>query len=288
MITRSREQCLLASSDALPQMSEHACQSAHEIRPAGLCSREADDQRGSRGHGDARLDRRPPGAWRALQTKGAEQRADAPEAAFTAGAFAQFVRNPTWRQAGAVLLPLRVPGQDRDRAQRRVNPGNEPQAPVTSIEAHHARTQIRTAEEAWRIVYTYARRWHIEISWRYGTSELVLESSRLWSWERRPKVVFSATLSYAFLLSPVYPSLYAGAALAPPLLVPPHGKAEPRRLDSALSPTLGAQPPLARLPPAGFLSHLRQCGMAHTPGRGRAGRTLHAGAGCAVARGPTS
>jgi hypothetical protein len=63
-----------------------------------------------------------------------------------------------------------------------------------------------TAEEAWQIVYTYARRWYIEISWRYGTSGLVLVSPRRWSWERRPKVLLSATLAHAFLLSLLIPA----------------------------------------------------------------------------------
>ena len=146
---------------------------------------------------------------------------------------------------------------------------------------------IRTAEVAWQIIYTYARRWHIEICWRYGTSELVLESPPCGAGNAGRRVALGDP-GLCLLAFPDYPSLYAGAALAPPFLVPPHGKAESRRLGSALSPTLGAQPPLARLPPAGFLSHLRKCGMTRAPGRGRAGRSLHAGAECAVAREPTS
>lgn len=60
---------------------------------------------------------------------------------------------------------------------------------------------VETAADAWRVVYTYARRWQIEVSWRYGKSELALESPRLWSWERRQKLLLLATLAYAFLLS---------------------------------------------------------------------------------------
>lgn len=60
---------------------------------------------------------------------------------------------------------------------------------------------VTTAEDAWRIVYTYARRWQIELCWRYGKSELALESPRVWSWEGRQKFLLLATLAYAFLLS---------------------------------------------------------------------------------------
>lgn len=60
---------------------------------------------------------------------------------------------------------------------------------------------VTTTEQAWRIVYAYARRWQIELTWRYGKSELALESPRVWSWERRQKFLLLATLAYAFLLS---------------------------------------------------------------------------------------
>lgn len=60
---------------------------------------------------------------------------------------------------------------------------------------------IATAEEAWHIVYAYARRWQIELCWRYSKSELALESPRVWCWDRRQKFLLLATLAYAFLLS---------------------------------------------------------------------------------------
>lgn len=60
---------------------------------------------------------------------------------------------------------------------------------------------IRTANDAWQIVFAYARRWQIELTWRYTKSELAFESPRLWTWERREKLLLLATLAYAFLLS---------------------------------------------------------------------------------------
>jgi len=60
---------------------------------------------------------------------------------------------------------------------------------------------IETAEDAWRVVLAYARRWQIEMAFRYGKSELALESPRLWTWEGRLKLLLLVTLAYAFLLS---------------------------------------------------------------------------------------
>jgi hypothetical protein len=37
--------------------------------------------------------------------------------------------------------------------------------------------------------------------WRYSKSELAMESPRMWTWERREKLLLMVTLVYAFLLS---------------------------------------------------------------------------------------
>lgn len=60
---------------------------------------------------------------------------------------------------------------------------------------------IRTAEEAWAVVLAYGRRWQIECAWRYSKSELAMESPRVWTWERREKLLLMVVLVYAFLLS---------------------------------------------------------------------------------------
>jgi hypothetical protein len=44
------------------------------------------------------------------------------------------------------------------------------------------------------------RRWQIEMSLRFNKSELALESPRLWSWERRLKLLMMVTLVYSLLL----------------------------------------------------------------------------------------
>jgi len=60
---------------------------------------------------------------------------------------------------------------------------------------------VASIEELWRIVLAYARRWQLEMVWRYGKSELGMESVRVWTWERRKKLLLLAALAYAFLVS---------------------------------------------------------------------------------------
>lgn len=66
---------------------------------------------------------------------------------------------------------------------------------------------IRSVEDAWRVVLAYARRWQIEMAYRFGKSELALESPRLWFWSNRQKLLLMASLAYAFLLSLLRPEL---------------------------------------------------------------------------------
>ena len=60
---------------------------------------------------------------------------------------------------------------------------------------------VYTAEQAWQIVFAYARRWQIEMSLRFTKSEMAFESPRLHAWEARLKFLLIASLAYAFLLS---------------------------------------------------------------------------------------
>jgi hypothetical protein len=72
--------------------------------------------------------------------------------------------------------------------------------------APHRRGRKRPKTQDGRPLRRYKRRWQIEMSWRYGKSELALESPRLWNWERRQKLLLLATLAYAFLLSLLAPA----------------------------------------------------------------------------------
>jgi hypothetical protein len=66
---------------------------------------------------------------------------------------------------------------------------------------------ITSTEEAWQVLYAYARRWQIETAFRFFKSELALESPRLWSWHNRLKLFAIVALVYAFLLSLLAPAL---------------------------------------------------------------------------------
>ena len=60
---------------------------------------------------------------------------------------------------------------------------------------------IHSTDDAWHIVFAYARRWQIELTYRFSKCELAMESPRLWQWNNRLKLLFMVTLVYAFLLS---------------------------------------------------------------------------------------
>jgi len=59
---------------------------------------------------------------------------------------------------------------------------------------------INCPEDAWNVVFAYARRWQIEGCFRFNKTELAMESPRLWTWERRLKLLMIATLVYAVFL----------------------------------------------------------------------------------------
>jgi hypothetical protein len=67
--------------------------------------------------------------------------------------------------------------------------------------AHHTPSYLLTDEpadhprQAWRIVLAYARRWQIEMTWRFSKSELAMESPRLWFWENRLKLLAVVSLA---------------------------------------------------------------------------------------------
>jgi len=66
--------------------------------------------------------------------------------------------------------------------------------------------RVHTEAQAWEIFFAYRRRWQIETSFRYGKSELAMESPRLWSFENRLKLLGMVTLVYAFLLHLLTPA----------------------------------------------------------------------------------
>lgn len=105
-------------------------------------------------------------------------------------------RRHPWYQAGVVAVPVRHPdfAQPLWLVVSRPGKGHLPWYLLTT-------EPIVTEDDAWRIVFGYARRWQIEMTWRYCKRELAFESPRRWSWENRVKLLLMASLAYAFLLT---------------------------------------------------------------------------------------
>jgi hypothetical protein len=109
------------------------------------------------------------------------------------------------RKTGIIAFPVHLPDDDRPLflVVSRPGYGRKPWYLLTT-------EPISTPEQAWQIVFAYARRWQIEMSLRFTKSELAFESPRLLHWESRMKFLLIASLAYAFLLSllPLTDSLF--------------------------------------------------------------------------------
>lgn len=109
-----------------------------------------------------------------------------------------------WRPGGVLALPVRhsaYPGPLWLIVSRR-GKGQEPWYLLTNEPAE-------TPKQMWQAVFAYARRWQIEMAFRFTKSELALESPRLWFWENRRKLLQMVSLAYAFLLGLLDPDLHA-------------------------------------------------------------------------------
>jgi hypothetical protein len=100
------------------------------------------------------------------------------------------------RKTGVIAFPVHLPEEDRPLflVVSRPGYGRKPWYLLTTEPVH-------TPEQAWQIVFAYARRWQIEMSLRFTKSEMAFESPRLLRWESRMKFLLIASLAYAFLLS---------------------------------------------------------------------------------------
>jgi Transposase DDE domain len=100
------------------------------------------------------------------------------------------------RKTGVIALPVYLPQDERPLwlVVSRPGYGRKPWYLITT-------EPVETSEQAWQIIFAYARRWQIEMSLRFTKSELAFESPRLQSWEARLKFLLIACLAYAFLLS---------------------------------------------------------------------------------------
>ena len=111
-------------------------------------------------------------------------------------------KKQTHRRMGILVRPVKHPDFSQDLFLVVCRPGKG-QAPWYLL----TNEPLETLEDGWRVVFAYARRWQIEMAFRYNKSELALESPRLWEWQRRIKLLLMATLAYAFLLSLLDPLL---------------------------------------------------------------------------------
>jgi hypothetical protein len=100
------------------------------------------------------------------------------------------------RETGIIAFPVHLPDDERPLflVVSRPGYGRKPWYLLTSEPVHNS-------EQAWRIVFAYARRWQIEMSLRFTKSEMAFESPRLLAWQARLKFLLIASLAYAFLLS---------------------------------------------------------------------------------------
>jgi hypothetical protein len=60
--------------------------------------------------------------------------------------------------------------------------------------------EVNTAEDAWKVVLAYIRRWRIELSFRHLKSDMAIASLRVYAWEDRLKLLGMLTLAYGFLM----------------------------------------------------------------------------------------
>jgi hypothetical protein len=112
------------------------------------------------------------------------------------------VRRRCWRKTGVLAAPVHHPDYPQLPlwlVVARPGQGREPWYLLTTEPAD-------TVAAVWQIVHAYARRWQIEMTWRYSKSELAMESPRLWSWANREKLLLIVSLAYAFLLLLIDPT----------------------------------------------------------------------------------
>jgi hypothetical protein len=99
-----------------------------------------------------------------------------------------------YRKTGILAVPVLYDGHSLVLIVARRGRGQQPWYLLTN-------EPVADPQELWRIVLAYARRWQLEMVWRYAKSELGMESVRVWTWERRKKLLLLAALAYAFLVS---------------------------------------------------------------------------------------
>jgi hypothetical protein len=112
------------------------------------------------------------------------------------------VRRRCWRKVGVVAVNVHHPDHPYPLrlVASRQGQGRAPWYLLT-------REPVASVDDAFQIVLAYARRWQVELTWRYGKSELAMQSPRVWDWETRLKLLLMVSLVYAFWLALLDPAL---------------------------------------------------------------------------------
>ena len=110
-------------------------------------------------------------------------------------------RRRCWRKTGIIFASVQHPDHDTPLCLvvSRPGKGRKPWYLLTN-------EPVETSSDAWSIVFAYARRWQVEMAYRFSKTELAMESPRLWFWDNRLKLMFMVSLVYAFLLSLLSPA----------------------------------------------------------------------------------
>lgn len=104
-------------------------------------------------------------------------------------------RRRIWRKTGLVMVPVghpQVAGTFWLIASR-PGQGRKPWYLLTN-------EPLETLDDAWTMVFAYARRWQVEMTLRFEKAELGMASPRLQTWDRLCKLWQVLALVYAFLL----------------------------------------------------------------------------------------
>ena len=102
-------------------------------------------------------------------------------------------RNKKMRKTGIVAIPVRHANYAGPLWVVIVRRGGEPWYLVTN-------RCIETEEQAWACYFAYCRRWKVETVFRYEKCELAIETIRLWTREKRNKLLHMVSLVHAILL----------------------------------------------------------------------------------------
>lgn len=152
-------------------------------------------------------------------------------------------RRQCWRKTGLYFTPVThpdYPDQPLFLVVSRPGQGRSPWYLLTNV-------SLASLDDAWALVLAYARRWQIEMTYRFAKTELAIESPRLWSWPNRLKLMMMVALVYAFLLSLLAPAFEPLRAYLLQYWCPRTG----RHLRQVAAPLYRIRAALARL----WLSH---------------------------------